>query len=145
MNEQVSLQGQSGNGVCEGVNDASVCIFPSRMTAASFYPSWSLKTSEESVVHTQGENKPSHWSWAQPRFLQHCLFLETNSSYPILLPTVRLDFSGLIWASLRRQGPMCISRCADHIYLRASPRAASLGQSPRVLEHLQPLFSPCPW
>lgn len=101
----------------------------------------------------QGENKlPQPVSGPAPS-LPHCLFLEANSSDPILLLTVRLDISELIWVSLRRQGPVSTSSGLIHIYLRASPKGSQPGTVTNSLEHLQPLLSlwasqqislPCP-
>lgn len=123
------------------MRDATICLFCPRMSATSFCPPLSLRTLGNSILHTQGENKPTQLVLRTPTFLLHCLFLEANSSYPILIPAVKSDMTFL--GSLRH---LSGDKDSVHILLpqsgRASGRAVSLGQSPRSLEHL---LSLCAW
>lgn len=120
------------------MRDATICLFCPRMSATSFCPPLSLRTLGRSILHMQGENKPSQLVLGPPTFLLHCLFLEANSSYTILIPA-DMTFLG----SFRH---LSGDKDSVHISLpqsgRTSGRAVSLGKSARSLEHL---LSLCAW
>lgn len=85
----------------------------------------------------QGKNKPSQLVLEPRTFHPHCLFLEANPSYPILIPAVKSDLT-FLGSSRHLSGDN--DPCAHLVAQITSPlehlRAVSLGQSPRIPEHL---------
>ena len=88
-----ACQGQSGNGVCEAVKYATVCLFPPWMTATSFCPSLVSANFRIKCPPPHTHTSPPNGSWDQPLPSTWPLS-RGNSSNPILLPQSDWTFLG---------------------------------------------------